>query len=152
MTWRCFWPDDEPRIHAMIVDVSRGFGANGQTEVRLSVNHRTEIHGEIVLRMPDAAPGAYRIGAVYAAHFKKAPLESKPEDCFWPEGEPRIHMVITSISKPFDFGRTIEIQFKVNNRPEIQGEIALRVPADHATRYHVGAEYAAHFKHVSHSI
>jgi hypothetical protein len=148
----CFWPDDEPRIHAMIVNVSRNFDKGSHTELRLSINHRSEVHGEIVLRVPDPAPGAYRIGAVYAAHFKHAPLVSKPEDCFWPEGEPRIHMVVTSISKPFDFGRVVEIQFKVNNRPEIQGEIALRVPASHAGRYHVGAEYAAHFKHVSYSV
>lgn len=69
--------------------------------------------------------------------------------CFWPANEPRIHAMIVGISKPFDCGRTVEMRLQINNRNEVHGEIALRVPVEHARSYKIGDVYAAHFKLVS---
>lgn len=145
----CFWPDGEPRIHAMLVAASAPSEEGQPTELRLALNNRAEIHGEVLLRVPAKDLPGYTIGSVYAAYFKKTPFDGAFPGCFWPEGEPRIHAIITSISRPFNCGKQVELQLSIYNRPEIAGEIALRVPAGDASQYHVGAEYSAHFKLVS---
>jgi hypothetical protein len=68
---------------------------------------------------------------------------------FWPVNEPCIHAVVVEISKPFDCGKTVELRLQINTRNEVHGEIALRVPAEHADSYKIGDVYAAHFKLVS---
>lgn len=70
-------------------------------------------------------------------------------DCFWPNNEPRIHAMVVSISEPFDCGRVVEMKLSINHRREIHGEIALRIPVEHARNYCIGDVYAAHFKLVS---
>lgn len=118
-------------------------------EIRLAINNRSEVHGEISLRVPQTEADGYVLGAVYAAYFKKTPFDGAYEGCFWPEGEPRIHAIITSVSPPFNCGKVVEVQLSIRNRPEISGEIALRVPVEVSKSYRVGAEYSAHFKLVS---
>jgi len=66
----CFWPDNEPRIHAMIVSISKPFDCGRVVEMRLAINNRSEVHGEIALLVPAEHARNYRIGSVYAAHFK----------------------------------------------------------------------------------
>lgn len=66
----CFWPDNEPRIHAMIVSISPPFDCGQWVEMRLAINNRAEVHGQISLQVPVAHARHYRIGDVYAAHFK----------------------------------------------------------------------------------
>ncbi len=66
----CFWPDNEPRIHAMIVSISKPFDCGRVVEMRLSINNRSEVRGEIALLVPVERARNYRIGSVYAAHFK----------------------------------------------------------------------------------
>jgi len=66
----CFWPDNEPRIHAMIVSISKPFDCGRVVEMRLAINNRSEVHGEIALLVPVEHARNYRIGSVYAAHFK----------------------------------------------------------------------------------
>lgn len=66
----CFWPDNEPRIHAMITGISTPFDSGRLVELPLSINNRNEVHGEISLRVPAAHARSYRIGDVYAAHFR----------------------------------------------------------------------------------
>lgn len=146
---RCFWPYGEPRIHAMVIEVFRSDGALRANRIRLSLNNRAEIHGEVVLEIEPAEAPKYRIGSVYAAHFKHAPIPEVIPGCPWPEGEPRIHAVIESITAPFDWGKYVEIRFKINNRSEVKGEVSLRIPTVDAHNYTVGMTYAAHFKLVS---
>jgi hypothetical protein len=67
---QCFWPHHEPRIHAMIIEISKPFNAGQMVEMRLSINNRKEVEGEIVLRIPTLEAQNYKIGDVYAAHFK----------------------------------------------------------------------------------
>lgn len=69
--------------------------------------------------------------------------------CFWPDNEPRIHAMISAISKPFDCGRLVELRLSINNRNEVHGEIALRMTVEAARRYRIGDVYAAHFRLVS---
>lgn len=142
----CFWPPDEPRIHAMIARVEQ---VEDHIELGLAINNRSEVHGEIVMRIPTAEARCYRIGSVYAAHFVKADGKHKALGCFWPDEEPRIKSVITAISNPFDSGRMVEMQWKITNRPEVHGEITLRIPAADAHQYHKGMEYTAYFRLVS---
>lgn len=66
----CFWPDNEPRIHAMIVAISKSFDCGKKVEIKLAINNRNEIHGDIALVMDAIAARQYHIGDVYAAHFK----------------------------------------------------------------------------------
>lgn len=66
----CFWPDNEPRIHAKVVHISEPFDAGRLVEMKLSINNRSEVHGEIALLLPAEKACCYRIGDVYAAHFK----------------------------------------------------------------------------------
>lgn len=146
---RCFWPEDEPRIHAMLVNIFCSADERQPTELHFVLNNRAEIHGEIILRVPSENTPGYSVGSVYAAYFKKTPFDGTFPGCFWPEGEPRIHAGITSISKPFDYGKRVELRLSIHNRPEVGGEIALRVPAASAPQYSVGDEYSAHFKLVS---
>lgn len=68
---------------------------------------------------------------------------------FWPEGEPRIHAQVISISEPFDCRRKAEVTLSINNRQEVHGEIKFIVPAGSAHNYRLGDVYAAHFKRVS---
>ena len=143
---RCFWPEGEPRIHAMLVDAARPSNGSDPLELRLILNNRAEIHGEITLRVPAEDLQGYQVGSIYAAYFRKTPFDGAYEGCFWPEGEPRIHAIITSVSPPFDCGKVVEIRLSIYNRPEIAGEIALRIPARDAPSYRVGVEYSAHFK------
>lgn len=65
-----FWPDNEPRIHAMVVAISKPFDFASKVEIKLSINNRAELHGELSLVVPVAQARNYRIGSVYAAHFK----------------------------------------------------------------------------------
>jgi len=67
----CFWPDNEPRIHAMIVSISPPFDCGQLVEMKLSINNRSEVHGEISLRVPVREARNYHVGDVYAAHFKR---------------------------------------------------------------------------------
>jgi len=133
----------------MLVDASPPTDKGQPVELRLTLNNRAEIHGEIILRIPPGDALGYAIGSIYAAYFKKTPFDGTFPGCFWPEGEPRIHAVVTSISKPFDCGKQVEIRLSIHNRPEVSGEIALRIPAKEAPNYRVGTEYSAHFKLVS---
>lgn len=66
----CFWPANEPRIHAMIVSISKPFDCGQKVELVLDINHRREIHGQIRLQIPVENARNYHIGDVYAAHFK----------------------------------------------------------------------------------
>ena len=66
----CFWPDNEPRIHAMIVQISPPFNCGMLVELKLSINNRSEVHGEINLLVPVEQARQYHVGDVYAAHFK----------------------------------------------------------------------------------
>jgi hypothetical protein len=139
----CFWPEGEPRIHAMLVEITR------EGQLRLCLNNRHEVHGEISLTVPPEKRHDYRIGSIYAAHFKHAESIEENPDCFWPDGEPRIHAVITKVSEPFDCARTVEVTFKIDNRQDVTGEVALRVPSGQKNCYTVGMTYAAHFRIVS---
>lgn len=67
----CFWPSDEPRIHAQIVQISAPFDCGRKVALKLSINNRNEVHGEIELIVPAEQAREYRIGDVYAAHFKR---------------------------------------------------------------------------------
>jgi hypothetical protein len=67
---QCFWPENEPRIHAMIVGITPPFDAGRLVEMKLSINNRSEVHGEITLRVSAMQARNYKIGDVYAAHFK----------------------------------------------------------------------------------
>lgn len=67
---RCFWPDNEPRIHAMIVSISPPFDCGKLVEMKLAINNRSEVHGSISLLVPAREASAYHVGDVYAAHFK----------------------------------------------------------------------------------
>lgn len=66
----CFWPDNEPRIHAMIVSISPPFDCGQKVEMKLAINNRSEVHGEISLQVSVREARNYRVGDVYAAHFK----------------------------------------------------------------------------------
>lgn len=78
MNGDCFWPHGEPRIHAMIIEISLPFDAGRWVELKLNINNRSEVHGEITLRVPAEQARDYRIGSVYAAHFKLlSDLDSK---------------------------------------------------------------------------
>lgn len=66
----CFWPDNEPRIHAMIVSISPPFDCGRLVEMKLAINNRSDVHGEIRLQVPVFEARNYRVGDVYAAHFK----------------------------------------------------------------------------------
>lgn len=147
----CFWPEDEPRIHAKLIGTIEPSRGEGVLELRLILNNRAEIHGEVSLLVPWSPDHGYQVGAIYAAYFKKTPFDGRYDGCFWPENEPRIHAIITSVSPPFDCGKTVEVRLKVYNRPEVSGEVTLRVPAKDGRLYAVGAEYSAHFKLVSKS-
>lgn len=67
----CFWPSGEPRIHAQIVRISTPFDCGRKVALKLSINNRNEVHGEIELIVPAENAREYRIGDVYAAHFKR---------------------------------------------------------------------------------
>jgi hypothetical protein len=149
MKSRCFWPEGEPRIHAMLVDIAYDPEDSKKCHLRFSMNNRRELHGEIVLLVPREKCLDYHIGSVYAAHFKHADSIEENPDCFWPDGEPRIHAVIESISQPFDCGQFVEVRFRIDNRTEISGTIDLRIPKSEGLSYKTGMTYAAHFKLVS---
>lgn len=71
MTWTCFWPSGEPRIHAMITSITAPFDLGRKVEITLAINNRSEVHGEIKMIVPARDSNDYRIGDVYAAHFKR---------------------------------------------------------------------------------
>lgn len=71
MTWACFWPDGEPRIHAMITHISTLFDCRSKVEITLQINNRSEVHGEIRMIVKASEAQHYKIGDVYAAHFKR---------------------------------------------------------------------------------
>jgi hypothetical protein len=54
----------------MIVEISKPFDSGRLVELRLQINNRNEVHGEIVLRVAVEHSRSYKIGDVYAAHFK----------------------------------------------------------------------------------
>lgn len=54
----------------MIVSISKPFDCGRKVEMKLAINNRNEVHGEITLQVSAAAARGYRIGSVYAAHFK----------------------------------------------------------------------------------
>lgn len=65
-----YWPDNEPRIHAMVISISKPFDCGRTVELKLAINNRSEVEGEITLRVPIVDSRHYRVGSVYAAHFK----------------------------------------------------------------------------------
>lgn len=66
----CFWPQNEPRIHAQVVDISQPFDCGRLVEIRLAINNRSDLHGEITWRVPSSEAHQYKIGAVYASYFR----------------------------------------------------------------------------------
>lgn len=66
-----FWPEGEPRIHAQVVAISDLFDCRRKAEVTLSINNRQEVHGQIKFIVPAASAHHYRLGDIYAAHFKR---------------------------------------------------------------------------------
>lgn len=55
----------------MIVDISQPFDCKSKVELTLAINNRSEVHGEIKLIVAARESVQYRIGDVYAAHFKR---------------------------------------------------------------------------------
>lgn len=66
----CFWPQNEPRIHAQIVEISAPFDCGQTVEIKLSINNRPDLHGEIVWRVPVGVAHQYKIGDVYSSYFR----------------------------------------------------------------------------------
>ena len=66
----CFWPRHEPRIHAKIDSISPAFNAGQTRELRLLIQNRKEVGGEISLRIPTEEADNYHVGSTYSAHFK----------------------------------------------------------------------------------
>lgn len=66
----CYWPHHEPRIHAQVTDIQPPDRLTKEVTIVLSINNRKEIHGEVVWVVPFEESRFYRIGDVYAAHFK----------------------------------------------------------------------------------
>ena len=61
----------------------------------------------------------------------------------------RIHAHIVEISKPFDGGQWVEIKFKLDYRPDIQGECTFRVWTKDAAPYSIGQELCGAFTPVN---
>lgn len=55
----------------MIIEISKPFDCGQKVQLRLSINNRSEVHGEITLQVSSEQARNYRIGDVYAAHFKR---------------------------------------------------------------------------------
>ena len=145
---KCWWPSNEPRIHAMLTNMSCAH-AEDTCLISMALNNRSDVHGDISLRINKVLRFGYRIGSVYAAHFVHADEIDNWSDMFWPASEPRIHAIIKTISKPFDHGRTVEIRLHIDNRADLTGEINWLVPVADSHHYKQGMTYAAHFRRVS---
>lgn len=71
--WRmseCFWPPNEPRIHAMVTNISAPLSLDHSATITLLINNRNEVHGEITFVLPRHVANQFRIGDVYAAYFR----------------------------------------------------------------------------------
>lgn len=55
----------------MIVEISSPFDCKSKVELTLAINNRSEVHGEIKLIVAAREAAQYRVGDVYAAHFKR---------------------------------------------------------------------------------
>lgn len=62
----------------------------------------------------------------------------------------RIHARIEKISKPFNNGQWVEIKFKLDPRPDMEGECCFRVWTQDAAGYYVGQELCGAFTPVRH--
>jgi hypothetical protein len=145
---KCFWPSNEPRIHAVITNIKPPEHGEKLAEMYLSFNNRHDFEGEMILRVVPDEIRYHRIGDVYAAHFKIDRRADKAQGCFWPDHEPRIHAKITEIGPLGKLSDRVEMRWLVK-QSEIECELVFRIPEKEAKNYRVGENYYAHFKLVS---